>query len=120
MAGALNRYGRQVAPHPPQIASFPESRIDSQFLLVAIVHVIRHGLEIVDVGQIHFRMPVIDGWIDGHRAQFGADKVVLLGVAMEQRAGTREMSVSTCRITSGGTFPESMARFKPGRSRRST
>ena len=85
MAWALDCYGRKVSPYTPQITSFPKSRINGQFILIAIKNIIRHCLKIIDKGKIHFWISVVNRWIYNNRPYFGADEVVLLSVAMEER-----------------------------------
>ena len=85
MARALDCYGRKIPPYTPQITSFPKSRINGQFILIAIKNIIRYGLEIINRCKIHFRISIVNCRIYNDRSHFGADKVVLLSVAMEER-----------------------------------
>ena len=85
MARALDCHGRKVPPYTPQITSFPESRLNGQFILIAIKNIIRHCLEIINRCKIHFWISIVNCRIYNDRSHFGADKVVLLSVAMEER-----------------------------------
>ena len=85
MAWALDCYSRKIPPYTPQITSFPKSRVNGQFIPIAIKNIMRHCLEIINRCKIHFWISVVNRWIYNDRPHFGADKVVLLSVAMEER-----------------------------------
>ena len=85
MTWALDCYSRKIPPYTPQITSFLKSGINGQFIPIAIKDIIRHCLKIIDKGKVHFWISVVNCWIYNDRSHFGADKVVLLCVTMEER-----------------------------------
>ena len=74
----------EVGGHPPQLPATGEARVDGGDVLVGGEHVAGYRLEVVDQGQVGFRVAEVGRRVDHHRAGRGADEVVLLGVPVQQ------------------------------------